>query len=639
MLLAAIVETEYDKDQILELYLNKVYFGAGLYGAEAAALGYFGKHASELTVDEAAMLAGLVKAPSNYAPTGNMERAVQRRNLVLQAMLDMGAIDQATYDAARAAKVHLADALRKEEPYGRFFKEHVRQELVARFGEERVYEGGLKVYTTIDLDMQRAADAEVQRILRDLDKRRGSRARANPATLQAALVAIDPRTGEVRALIGGRDFIQSNYNRAVQARRQPGSAFKPFVYAAALEAGYTPASVISGLNDPIDTAQGAWVPEDDHSSGSSMTMRSALKTSSNRAAVRMLQDLGVGKAVTYAARLGIESMPAVPSLALGAGEVTLEDLTSAYAVFASGGVRREPIYIKRVEDASGQVLYTAPDQSEQVISAGTAYLMSHMLADVVNHGTAYRARQLGFRQPAAGKTGTTNDYRDAWFVGYTPRIVTGVWVGFDQPQTIMGRGYASEVAVPLWTGFMRKATAADPAEWYKPPKGIKSVNVCRLSGKRATEACYNSWVWNEDGTYTSSSSVYPELFVAGTEPEESCPVHGRYIEGGRVAGGWGTNDYPSTPPAVHYPTRPSVSDDDGDDDDDDDDDRRVTRREEDDEPAIAQPPEKKKRGFWARVFGIGKDDRGGRNDDRDDRNRNERRDDRKKNPDRDDRER
>jgi penicillin-binding protein 1A len=606
IVLAALVENEYEKDQILELYLNKVYFGAGLYGAEAAALGYFGKHASELSVDEAALLAGLVKAPSNYAPTGNMERAVQRRNVVLQAMLDMEAIDEATFEAAKKAEVRLSDALRKEEPYGRFFKEHVRQELVQRFGEERVYEGGLKVYTTLDLDMQRAADNEVDRILAALDKRRSSRARNNPAALQAALVALDPRSGEVRALIGGRDFVQSNYNRAVQAKRQPGSAFKPFVYAAALEAGYSPATVITGLNEPVYTAQGAWVPEDDHSSGSAMSMRSALKTSSNRAAVRMLQNLGVSKAVSYAQRLGIESMPAVPSLALGAGEVTLQDLTSAYAVFASGGVRREPVFIKRVEDSTGQVLYTAPGDSQQVISPETAYLMSHMLADVVNHGTAYRARQLGFKQPAAGKTGTTNDYRDAWFVGYTPRLVTGVWVGFDQPQTIMGRGYASEVAVPLWAGFMRKATTADPAEWFKPPKGVVSVNVCRLSGKRATEACYHSYHWNEDGTYSSASNVYPELFVAGNEPEESCTAHSRYIDGGRMAGGWGGGPY--TPPAVpssptYYPPRPS----------DDDDDRRVVRRDDQEERQAEAQPEKKKRGFWARVFGIGKD-RDDRND-------------------------
>ncbi|MGH9175420.1 MAG: transglycosylase domain-containing protein, partial [Vicinamibacterales bacterium] len=251
VVLAALIENDYSKDQILELYLNKVYFGAGLYGAEAAARGYFGKHASDLTVAEGALLAGLVKAPSNYAPTVNLDRAVSRRTTVLQAMLESGAIDQEAFESARRTKVVLTDSLRNEEPYGRFFKEHVRRELITRFGEARVYEGGLRVHTTIDLDMQRAADGEVQRVLTELDRRRGARGRTSPGTLQASLVALDPRTGEVRALIGGRDFVQSNYNRAIHARRQPGSAFKPFVYAAALEAGFTPASIISGLDEPV----------------------------------------------------------------------------------------------------------------------------------------------------------------------------------------------------------------------------------------------------------------------------------------------------------------------------------------------------------------------------------------------------
>ncbi len=597
--LAALIENEYSKEQILELYLNKVYFGAGLYGAEAAARGYFGKHASELTVAEGAMLAGLVKAPSNYAPTVNMERAISRRGTVLQAMLDSGAIDRDAFETARHTKVVLTDSLRKEEPYGRFFKEHVRRELISRFGEARVYEGGLRVYTTIDLEMQRAADAEVQRVLKELDGRRGARARANPATLQAALVALDPRDGEVRALIGGRDFFQSNFNRAIYAKRQPGSAFKPFVYAAALEAGYTPASIISGLDEPVYTVQGAWIPEDDHSSASAMTMRSALKTSSNRAAVRMLENLGVRKAVAYAERIGVGTMPGVPSLALGAGEVTLESLTLAYSVFASAGVRRAPTYIKRVEDLAGQVLYTAPYEVSQVISEQNAFLMTHMLADVVNHGTAYPARQLGFKLPAAGKTGTTNDYRDAWFVGYTPRLVTGVWVGFDQPQTILSRGYAATVAVPLWTGFMRKATEGDPAEWYKAPAGIVTAQVCRLSGKRATDNCIGALSQTQDGVYQTGSTVYTEYFVRGTQPEEECDVHENPSIFSRIAGWIG-----GAPPAAA--TQERVYDRRAEADRQGDDDHKVeSRGDEKDEPQDVQEPPKKKRGFWSRVFGRG----------------------------------
>jgi penicillin-binding protein 1A len=596
-LLAALIEGEYTKDQILELYLNRVYFGAGLYGAEAAALGYFGKHASDLTLPEAALLAGLVKAPSNYAPTSNMERAVQRRNLVLQTMRDADMIDDEQFEAAKGAKVALNDALRKDEPYGRYFKEAVRLELISRFGEERVYEGGLKVYTTIDLDVQRAADDEVQRALAALDRRRSRRATGQ---LQAALLALDPRSGEVRALVGGRDFNNSSYNRAQQAKRQPGSAFKPFVYAAALEAGFTPASVLDRLYEPIATAQGAWVPEDAHSTAGSMTMRTALKTSSNRAAVRMLQDLGIRKAVDYAERVGVGNMPSVPSLALGAGEVTLESLTTAYSVFAAGGLRREPTYIKRVEDQNGQTLFEAPYISDQVISPQSAYLMTHMLADVIDHGTAYGARQLGFKLPAAGKTGTTNEYRDAWFVGFTPRLVSGVWVGFDQPQTIMGGGYAAQVAVPLWAGFMKKATARDPDDWYSAPKGIVSASVCRLSGKRPVSACNGATYYTENGGYASSSSVYTEYFIKGTEPKAYCPIHMYRSDYSRLAG-WigGSPSAPRQNRAGDVVRLPPVAADV----------RQAERSDEDaDEVAPAVEKPKKKRGFWARVFGVGGDD-------------------------------
>jgi penicillin-binding protein 1A len=411
----------------------------------------------------------------------------------------------------------------------------------------------------------------------------------------------------VRALVGGRDFAGSYFNRASQAMRQPGSAFKPFVYAAALEAGYTPATVLTDLDSPIETVQGAWVPEDGHSSASSMTMRTALKTSSNRAAVRMLEDLGIGKAVAYAQRVGFSNMPSVPSLALGAGEVTLEGLTTAYSVFAAGGLRREPVYIRKVEDQTGRVLFQTPYISQQVVTPQTAYLMTSMLSDVINHGTAWRARQLGFKLPAAGKTGTTNEYRDAWFVGFTPRLVSGVWIGFDQPQTIMGGGYAAEVAVPLWAGFMKKATAKDPSEWYAPPAGIVSANVCRLSGKRPTEACYGSTYITDEGTYSNSNSVYTEVFVKGTAPTDYCPVHGITSTWGRIAGwiGGGGSSAPTAP-------RQERATQAGNHDRNADDVRRADRDDDDDDdaPELARAPEepKKKRGFWSRVFGIGKDD-------------------------------
>ncbi len=293
---------------------------------------------------------------------------------------------------------------------------------------------------------------------------------------------MDPETGHVRAMIGGRDFGESSFNRAVQAKRQPGSAFKPFVYAAALEAGFTPATMIDRLNEPIETLQGDWTPEDEHSDAESMSLRAALRTSSNRAAVRLLQEVGIPSTVQYAKTLGVGDVPSVPSLALGSGEVTLQAMTAAYAAFANKGRVPQPMVIRRVEDRDGRVLFTAEEQSTQAVSEATAYLMASMLADVINAGTGARARALGFALPAAGKTGTTNEYKDAWFVGFTPMLVTGVWVGFDEPHTIMPNGFASDIAVPMWASFMKAATRGNKPGWLSPPAGITSATVCRLVG-------------------------------------------------------------------------------------------------------------------------------------------------------------
>lgn len=599
-LLALRIEREYTKEQILELYLNKMYFGAGLYGAEAAALGYFGKGARDLTVDEAALIAGLVKSPSTLAPTVNLDRAVARRNVVLQAMRDNGAIDQAAYEQARAATVHLVDALRREEPFGQYFKEAVRVALVERFGRERVYESGLKVYTTVDIDMQRAADAAVSASLKELDKRRAAALKARKRTpdadaapLQAALVALDPRTGEVRAMVGGRSFADSHFNRATQAKRQPGSAFKPFVYAAALESGFTASSLITNLDEPIDLPDGAWTPEDGHSEGTEITMRSALRTSSNRAAVRMIEDVGIPATVEYARRLGLGDVPAVPSLALGSGEVTLLDLTAAYGAFANAGVLSTPTLIRRVEDADGQVIFEAERHLEPAVTPQTAFLMSTMLADVINSGTAWKARQVGFKLPAGGKTGTTNDYHDAWFVGFTPSLVSGVWVGHDAPQPILpGSAYAGDVAVPMWAGFMKTATADDKPEWFTAPKDIVSVSICRLSGKRPASGCDHAQVVLDDGSTAEKSTITTEYFVRGSEPVEICHLHvGRSLFA--KMGDW-FRDAPAVqhdrPEIAAAEPAPAPAPD-------------AARASNQTEAAREEP--KKKRGFWSRVFGRG----------------------------------
>ena len=541
VILAAHIEREYTKDEILEFYLNKVYLGDGLYGVEAASRGYFGKHASELNVEEAALLAGLIQSPSSYAPTVNPDRALARRNVVLQAMVSNGALAQAASDAAKRTPVHLTNAIEIKETFGLYFKEQVRKELVERFGGTRVAQGGLRVYTTLDAELQQAGEKIVEDGIASIERRRGYKhatkdtkdtkdtnerdTKERGEYLQGALVAMDPATGEVRAMIGGRDFADSRFNRATQAKRQSGSAFKPFVYAAALEAGYSPASVISNLNSPILTPQGNWVPEDEHSSANSMTMRSALRMSSNRAAVQLLNTIGIPSAVSYAEKLNVGTPPSVPSLALGASEVTLVSLTAAYGAFADGGIVHEPVLIRRVEDSDGKVLFKSENKSQRAVSESTAFLMSSMLSDVVNHGTAYKARQTGFTLPAAGKTGTTNDYVDAWFVGFTPHVVTGVWIGFDQPKTIVSNGYAGELAVPIWASFMKLATKGDKNDWFERPANVVGVNVCRVSGKLPNYGCANVQSIDAYGYVETKSMIYTDYFVKGTQPTTTCPVH------------------------------------------------------------------------------------------------------------------
>ena len=597
IVVAARLEGEFSKDEILELYLNKVYFGNGLYGVEAASLGYFGKHAAELDLAEAALLAGLVKSPSSYAPTISRDRAIARRNVVLQAMRDSGAIDRATWQSARQEQLHLKDALRHEEGYGQYFKEEVRKQLVEKFGWDRVYQGGLRVYTTIDLDMQKMAEAEIARGLEEIEKRRARRAKGAPdkSPLQAALVALDPATGEVRAMVGGRDYDQSRFNRAMQAKRQPGSAFKPFVYAAAIERGYSPATLITNLNDPVLTVEGEWVPEDEHVSGSAMTMRTALRTSSNRAAVRMLQQVGIRETVRHAERLGVGSQPSVPSLALGSGETTLLTMTGAYAAFANKGMLVEPTLIRRVETTDGEVLLSNTRRPERAVSEATAYLMTTMMADVVNAGTAWQARRVGFTLPAAGKTGTTNDYHDAWFVGYTPTLVSGVWVGYDQPRTIVANGYAGDLAVPIWGRFMKQATADDEASWFRAPATVKGVDICRISGKLPIEGCRHAIVTDKDGNLSVRSQVYTEYFVRGTEPYDYCPFHqppGSLAD--TIVGTVGAVEDAPVPAAPPVTTGGVITAD------------PVPAVQERQEPEAQVEPEKK-RGFWSRVFGRGKD--------------------------------
>jgi penicillin-binding protein 1A len=610
IVLASYIESEYSKNDILQMYLNKAYFGDGLYGVEAAARGYLGKSASDLTVDEAALLAGLIQSPSAYAPTGNLDRALARRAIVLQTMVNSGAIDAATAESAKKMPVKLVDGLDVNESSGQYFKEAVRRELVDRFGWTRVSQGGLRVFTTLDIDLQRSAEALVEKNLEDIEGRRGfthtPRAKLPkvkegeaPDYLQGALISIDPSNGYVLALVGGRDFTESRFNRPLQAKRQSGSAFKPFVYAAALEAGYTPATLITRLNDPLLVNEEEWLPEDEHSDDAdSMTLRAALRTSSNRAAVQLLNTVGIPKVVSAAQKMNVGTPPSVPSLALGASDVTLSALTAAYGAFANGGIVRKPILVRRVEDSDGNVLYNEPGKADRAVSEATAFLMASMLADVVNAGTAYRARQSGFTLPAAGKTGTTNDYVDAWFVGFTPKLVTGVWIGFDQPTTIIRNGYAGEIAVPLWAGFMKVATKGDKPEWLARPANVIGTNVCRISGKLPAGGCDHVEVVNRDGFVEKRSMIYTDYFVKGTQPTEECPLHPDRGFLDALAGVFGKDSSPPPTPvgATGLPAPPPPPHSAG-----------TAAAPAQPAQAEAEPAPQKKRGFWSRIFGGGRD--------------------------------
>jgi len=512
--LAQRLEEKFGKKEILQAYLNHVYFGDGYYGVEAASRGYFAKPAAALNAAESATLAALISRPSGYALRRTPARIRDRRDWVLREMQQAGHLDLDQFGAAIATPVNslLASAAQRASidpaatTQGPYFVGLVTEQLYHQFGVEKALTGGLRVYTTLDTEVQHFAEDAVMKRLNEVDKKR-----KEGEPLQAALVAIEPATGYVRAVVGGRSFAESPFNRATMAKRQPGSAFKPFVFAAALEAGFSPGTTLDGLDATVDSAQGAYLPGGEHEVDSA-TLRSALVTSSNRAAVHLMQRVGLRPTIDLANRVGLSEMPAVPSLALGTGEVSLLKLTSAYTAFANGGILQPPVIIRRIEDSDGRVLFRGDQQGHRVISESTAYLMASMLSDVVNHGTGYGARQSGFRLPAGGKTGSTDDHADAWFVGFTPRLAAGVWMGYDRPQPIMRRGFASVVVVPAWAGFMKDATHGNKAEWLTAPSGITTIRRCRDSGGLATEYC------------ELAGHVADDLVSLGRAPD-LCPFH------------------------------------------------------------------------------------------------------------------
>jgi 1A family penicillin-binding protein len=517
-LLALQIERNYSKKDILEMYLNQIYFGEGAYGVESAARTYFGKHVEELTLPECAMLASLPKAPNDYDPYRHPLAALARRNLVLATMADHGYITQQQATEARNVPIELKKIEIQNAPY---FVEYVRQQLEARYGTDAVYKGGLSVYTTLDLKLQEAAQQAMTRGLENAEiVARKNRTTNIPVDqpIQGALLAMDPHTGAIRAMIGGIDYRKSVFNRAIQAHRQPGSAFKPIIYAAAIEAGYTMADVI--LDTPVvypDPSTGKpWRPT--NFSGrfhGPTTLHEALIHSINVVTIKLLDKLGIQPVVNLARRMGITT-PIIPNLTLGLGtsEVTLEEMVQAFSVFPNQGVRVEPFGILTVKDSSGHVLENNTPTAQAVLDPKVAYIMCHTMKDVIDHGTGRNIRRLGFTYPAAGKTGTTNDNVDAWFIGFTPSLTCGVWVGYDQRESLGRRQTGGEAAAPIWAEFMKVAMAGKPVQDFAPPKGLEDEfvqkRICMDSGLLATAYCPHTMV---------------EVFRKETAPTRYCNIH------------------------------------------------------------------------------------------------------------------
>ncbi|HLL85593.1 MAG TPA: PBP1A family penicillin-binding protein, partial [Longimicrobium sp.] len=514
VVLARRIERAFSKDEILEMYLNQIYLGQGQHGVEAAARGYFGKPAAKLTEAEAATLAALPKAPSFYDPRRNPDGALRRRNLVLGLMADAGVVTGTEAAMAQGQPLGLApppEAL-GEAPY---FVSAVRRELRERFGP-RADTDGLRVYTSLDPVLQKNAEQELRRQIAAVEKGQHGRFRHASCAggskrpercLQGLFVAMSPRTGDVWALVGGRDYALSQFDRVTQARRQAGSAFKPFVFAAALSDGIAVSAPLLGPG--AEVARGAYWPRDHVADSATVDMRDALRLSSNRAAVVLGERVGAGRVVKTAHDMGISTpIQPLPSTFLGAASVMPLELVAAYAPFANGGSSVRPRLIRRVEDAHGRVLFEARVARKPVISPGVAFLTTSMMRGVVDRGTGSGVRQAGlsYEVPAAGKTGTTNEGADVWFVGFTPDLVAGVWLGFDKPRAILANASGGGLAAPVWGRVVSRhyQRHAVPAAWGVP-SDLVGVPVDRASGKLASAAC-------------PGESVATEYFVAGTEP-------------------------------------------------------------------------------------------------------------------------
>jgi penicillin-binding protein 1A len=510
-ILAFKIDRYLTKDEILNLYLNHIYLGHGTYGVEAAAQGYFGKSARYLTLPEAAMLAGLPKAPSTYSPFTHSDRARQRQIYVLERMEEDGYITRADREKALNAQLTFR-SVRPKEKIAPYFVEHIRRYIVEKYGSDVLYKEGLEVYTTLNIAAQKAARDAVERGLRELEERQGY----ETGVVQGALLSMDVRTGAVKALVGGREFSKSEFNRATQSRRQPGSAFKPFIYTAAFDKGLTPSTrfVDAPLSFP-DPSQpdGVWQPKNfDGKFHGPTTLRNAIVQSRNVITIKVLQEIGVDYAASYANVMGITSpLSRNLSLALGSSGVTLLEMVRAYGVLANQGRRTTPYFITRIVDRTGHVFEENQPKVEQVIDPRIAFISTYIMQDVVESGTGRRVKSIG--RPVAGKTGTTNDVRDAWFLGFTPSLITGVWVGFDQERSLGHQEVGGRAAAPIWLYFMSQALAGQPVETFPVPEGIVFVKVNPKTGVPGS----------------GPGTIY-ESFLEGTTPPGAVPVEAGQIK-------------------------------------------------------------------------------------------------------------
>jgi penicillin-binding protein 1A len=485
-ILAYRIEKSLSKSDILSIYLNQIYLGHRSYGIEAAALTYFGKTASKLNLAESALLAGLPKAPSAYSPIRHPKRAQRRQRYVLERMVQRGYITETEALEAADVPIEITSAENKNITIAPYFTEHLRTYLKRTYGPEVLYSGGLQVHTPLNLFMQKTAQQAVEGGLRDFEEREGYQ--EGEPRVQGALVAMEPQTGYIKALVGGINFLENQFNRAIQARRQPGSAFKPFVYAAALDKYYTTTTAVidSPLVFTLESDKEFWEPRNfDLKYTGPITLRKALSASRNIVTIKILQDIGVGYVINYARTMGITSpLNNDLSLALGSSGVSLLELTRSYAVFANQGLQVEPVFITKVVDRDGIVLEENKPRLQQVISSQTAYLMTSLLKSVVNEGTGRKVRAL--KRPCAGKTGTTNDVRDAWFVGYTPDIIAGTWVGFDNQKPLGKNETGAVAASPIWLNFMQEVLEGTPIKTFSIPEGIVFMRIDAETGKPVT---------------------------------------------------------------------------------------------------------------------------------------------------------